>query len=94
MSGVHSSVPVIGVIPIAQMVGGDEEDTKLQNLTACQAHEFLPCFPWCMGIRDFYFGDGYGGVIALFFVRIEPSRSDVDEWLWVVYGRDFPLPTW
>jgi len=36
-----------------------------------------------------YFGDGYGKVVAVFFFHIEPSRPDVDEWLWVVVG-DLP----
>lgn len=35
------------------------------------------------------FGDGIGGIIGIFFAHIEPERSDVDEWLWVIVG-DLP----
>ena len=35
-------------------------------------------------VRESYFGDGYGGVAAVFLFHIEPSRPHVDEWLWVI----------
>jgi len=85
-----NSVPVQGVIPISQMVGDDKEDTRLLNLMASHARNYLSSFPWCKSVTDLYFGDGYGGVITLFFARVEPSRPEIDEWLWVVWGVDFP----
>jgi hypothetical protein len=81
-----SNIPVKGVVPLDQMIGGDEEDTKLLRVMASGAENYLRCFPWCKGIRDRYYGDGYGGIVAVFLFRIESSRTDVDEWLWVVFG--------
>lgn len=84
-----NEVPVKGVVPIAQIFGGDEEDTRLLRAMASEAQEYIQSFSWCKSIREAYFGDGYGGIVALFFFRIEPSKADVDEWLWVVVG-DLP----
>jgi hypothetical protein len=83
-------VPVQGVILVSLMVGDDEEDTRLLTSMASQARDYLNGFPWCKSVTDFYFGDGCGGIIALFLARIEPARPGVDEWLWVVWGVDFP----
>lgn len=66
------------------MTGQDDEDTKLLRVMAAGAEEYLSSFPWCNGIREAYFGDGYGGVAAVFLFHIEPSREGVDEWLWVI----------
>jgi hypothetical protein len=90
MDETSHGIPVKGVIPLAQMRGGDEEDTHLLKLLAVHAQEYLSRFRWCKKIYEVYFGDGYGGVIAIFLFRIEPSQRDVDEWLWVVTGNDFP----
>ena len=68
------------------MIGGDDEDTKLLRVMASGAENYLRCFPWCKGIRKAYYGDGYGGIVAVFLFRIESSRADVDEWLWVAFG--------
>jgi hypothetical protein len=84
-----SEVPVNGVIPIDKMFGGDEEDITLLRVMASDAREFILGFSWCKSIREAYFGDGFGGIVALFLFRIEPSRNGVDEWLWVVTG-DLP----
>lgn len=82
----NHSIPVKGVVPLDQMIGGDDEDTKLLRVMASGAENYLRCFPWCKGIREAYYGDGYGGIVAVFLFRIESSRADVDEWLWVVFG--------
>jgi hypothetical protein len=81
-----SMIPVKSVMPIAQMFGGDDEDIKLLRLMASAAEKYLRSFPWCESIREAYFGDGYGGIVAVFLFRIEPARAGVDEWLWVVFG--------
>ena len=69
---------------------------------ASEARNFLASFSWCNSIRDGYFGDGVGGVVAIFLFHIEPSSEDADEWLWVVVGDippaylivdDSPLPS-
>lgn len=66
------------------MVGQDDEDTKLLRVMAAGAEKYLRSFPWCKSVREVYFGDGYGGVAAVFLFHIEPSREGVDEWLWVI----------
>jgi hypothetical protein len=77
-------IPVKGVVPLAQMAGDDEQDVKLLQVMASGAQTYILSFPWCKSIREVYFGDGYGGVVAVFLFHIESSREDVDEWLWVI----------
>ena len=77
-------MPVRGVASIDQMVGQDDEDTKLLRVMAAGAEKYLRSFPWCKSVREVYFGDGYGGVAAVFLFHIEPSKEGVDEWLWVI----------
>lgn len=84
MNADKTRIPVKGVVPLDQMAGGDEEDTKLLRVMASGAEKYVRSFPWCKGIREIYFGDGYGGVVAVFLFHIEPARADVDEWLWVI----------
>jgi hypothetical protein len=79
-------LPVKGVIPLAEMFGGDAEDIRLLEIMASGAQQFLSSFAWCKSIREAYFGDGYGGIAAVLFFRIEPAKVDVDEWLWVIFG--------
>lgn len=79
-----SGILVKGVVPLDQMVGEDDEDTKLLRVMASGAENYLRSFPWCKSIREVYFGDGYGGVVAVFLFHIEPTRTDVDEWLWII----------
>jgi hypothetical protein len=77
-------IPVKGVVPVGQMVGGDDEDTRLLRTMLSGAEKYIGSFPWCKGIREVYFGDGYGGVVAVFLFRIEPAQAGVDQWLWVI----------
>jgi hypothetical protein len=80
----ENRIPVKGVVPVNQMVGGDDEDTNLLRVMASGAENYIRSFPWCKNIREVYFGDGYGGVVAVFLFHIEPTRADVDAWLWVI----------
>ncbi len=80
------SIPVKGVVSLDQMIGGDAEDTRLLRVMASGAENYLRGLPWCKAIQEAYYGDGYGGIVAVFLFRIESSRADVDEWLWVVFG--------
>ena len=80
----NHNIPVKGVVPLDQMLGGDDEDTKLLRVMASGAGEYVRSFSWCKNIREIYFGDGYGGVVAVFLFHIEPARAEVDEWLWVI----------
>jgi hypothetical protein len=86
MNNINSKISGKNVVPLGEMTGDDDEDTKSLHVMAEGAQNYLKCFPWCKGIRDIYFGDGYGGIVAVFLIQIEPSRADIDEWLWVVFG--------
>jgi hypothetical protein len=86
MNNHDSKIPSKYVVSLAEMTGDDEEDIQLLREMAEGAQNYLKCFPWCKSIREAYFGDGYGGIVAVFLIRIEPSKADVDEWLWVVFG--------
>jgi hypothetical protein len=68
--------------------GDDPEDTQLLRSMGKDAKKYLAAMPWCRRIREGYFGDGVGGVVAVFLFRIEPT-SNADEWVWVVNG-DLP----
>jgi len=85
----NTEPPVSGVVPVDQIFGDDAEDTRLLRAMAAKAHHYISRFSWCRSVREAYFGDGYGKIVAIFLFRIEPSRPDVDEWLWVVVG-DLP----
>ncbi len=80
----ENEMPVKGVVSLDQMVGGDDEDTELLRVMASGAEKYVLSFSWCKGIREIYFGDGYGGVVAVFLFHIEASEPSVDEWLWVI----------
>ena len=54
------------------------------RVMASSAENYIRSFAWCKGIREIWFGDGYGGVVAVFLFHIEPAMSEVDEWLWVI----------
>jgi hypothetical protein len=82
----NTSLPVTGVVPISQIMGDEEEDTRLLQEMSEEAQMYLSSFAWCNAIDEFYFGEGVGGVFAVFFARIKPKRPDVDEWLWVIVG--------
>jgi hypothetical protein len=89
MKDENNKMPVKCLVPLAQMVGGDDEDTRLLNAMASGAQSYLRSFRWCKDIREVYFGDGYGGIVALFLFWIQPAHEGVDEWLWIVFG-DLP----
>jgi len=74
---------------ISQIVGDDEEDTRLLHEMATQAHRYLESFRWCISIADCWFARGVGGIFALFLFQIVPAHAGVDEWLWVMNG-DLP----
>jgi len=71
------------------MKGEDEEETTQLKEMLRQATSYLMSFSWCSGIRESYIGIGIGGVVAAFLFRIQPSREDVDEWVWIIVG-DLP----
>lgn len=77
------------VVAAEQIEGEDAEETKELLGMRDEARAFISSFQWCGGVKEMYFGFGIGGVVAVFLVRIEARRTDVDEWLWIVVG-DLP----
>ena len=82
-------LPVSGVVPIAEMIGEDDDETQRLRKMEAKARGFLSHFDWCREISEFYFGDGIGDVFAIFLARIIPARPSVDEYIWIVVG-DIP----
>jgi hypothetical protein len=80
----ENRIPVKGVVPLDQMIGRDGEDSRLLGVMASGAEHYIRSFPWCKSIREHFYGDGYGGVVAVFLFHIEPAVTHADEWLWVI----------
>jgi hypothetical protein len=74
------------LVPAADIVGDDEQDTVLLRKMSEDAKQYISSFPWCGTILNSYFGGGVGGIFAVFFFHIRPGRSDVDPWIWTVVG--------
>jgi hypothetical protein len=69
-----------------KIVGDDEMDTSLLRKMAADSDVFIRSFPWCSSVLESYFGDGIGGIFAIFLFHIRPSRPDVDPWIWIMIG--------
>ncbi len=78
-----------GLVPSSLVEGDDEQDTTLLRKMSEDASTYVSSFSWCEVIRESYFGGGVGGIFAVFFLRIRPSRPDVDPWIWTMVG-DIP----
>lgn len=83
-----TAVDMKTVVPISKMKGEDAEETALLKDQFARAQAYLTSFKWCDGIKESYFGDGVGKIVAVFLFRID-SPKDVDEWIWVITG-DIP----
>lgn len=88
----RNQFPVRGVSPIDGIFHDDAEEFRLLRHMAREAENYLQGFSWCKSIREAYFGGGYGGIVAVFFFRIVPSKPRIGEWFWVIMG-DLP-PAW
>ena len=64
----------------------DELDDSLLKEMAEEADRYIRSFPWCIDIQDKFFGDGYGGIIALFLFRVSIRGGAEPEWIWVIVG--------
>lgn len=83
-----TAVDMATVVPVSKMAGEDKEEAELLKEQLGMAQNYLTSFKWCHGIKEAYFGDGIGKIVAVFLFRID-SPPDVDEWLWVIAG-DLP----
>ncbi|MGA2850257.1 MAG: hypothetical protein ABSE46_14780 [Terracidiphilus sp.] len=54
-----------------------------------KAIQYVQSFRWCIEVHDRFFGDGYGGIVALFLLRVTIRGVHEPEWIWVVVG-DIP----
>lgn len=77
------------LVPVANIAGDDEEDTRLLRGMAEEARAYLASFGWCKEIDAGYFASGVGGIFAVFLFHIRPVRDEVDPWIWVMVG-DIP----
>ncbi len=77
------------LVPIANLAGDGEEDTRLLRGMAEEARVFLASFSWCEETHDAYFAGGVGGIFAILLFHILPARPEVDPWMWVMVG-DIP----
>ena len=74
------------VQPLLKFRGQDPEDRKLCRDLFDEATAYLTSFDWCTSVTESYVADCVGGIFALVLFHIEPAKSDVDEWIWVVVG--------
>jgi hypothetical protein len=71
------------------MRGDNDLDTKLLRGMAEEAVSYVRSFRWCVELHEQYFGDGGGGIVALFLFRVTIRKFKKPEWIWVVVG-DMP----
>lgn len=83
------AVDLSHVQPLSKFLGEDADDSKLCRDLFDEATGYITSFDWCTSVTESYFADCVGGIFALVLFHIEPAKSDVDEWLWVVVG-DLP----
>ena len=69
----------------------DAEDTRLLREMAKQARRYLESQNWCERVTELRFGDGVGGIAAVFFARLIPAQPGADAEVWVVVGDIPPL---
>jgi hypothetical protein len=78
--------PVMSSAPVETLIGEDELDTKLLREMAEEAERYVRSFRWCVEIHERFFGDGYGGIVALFLFRVTIRDVQTPEWVWIVVG--------
>ena len=77
------------VVEWSKYLAVHQEDIADMNTMYQEAREFLEFYDWCSEIKESFVGVLYPGIVAVFLFRIVPSRTDVDEWIWVIVG-DLP----
>ncbi|MGB8365698.1 MAG: hypothetical protein WCE20_14400 [Rhizomicrobium sp.] len=76
-------------IPVENIVGDGEEDTKLLKEMVVAARNYISSFEWSQPITAMYFAYGIGGILALFLVEFAGKIAGTDSRLWVIVG-DLP----
>lgn len=78
-----------GLALAARIKGEDAADTRLLRKMSKDAERYISSFSWCGSVIDSYFGGGVGGIFAVFFFHIHPSRRGISPWIWIMVG-DIP----
>jgi hypothetical protein len=78
--------PVASAIPVADIQGDDDEDTSLLKEMAKQAVRYVRSCKWCLDLKEMFFADGIGGVVAVFLFRVAINGTDGYKWIWVFEG--------
>ena len=68
------------------MQGEDDLDDKLLREMADKAVSYISAFSWCEAVHEKYFGDGFGGIFALFLFRLSIRKIREPKWVWVIVG--------
>jgi hypothetical protein len=96
MAKLETMLPVRGVVPIDEMYGEDERETRLLEQMHVDAVRYVQSLEWCGGIYEHFYGYGLGGVASVFLFRVDGGEVARDGWLWVIVGdlppASFPLP--
>jgi hypothetical protein len=77
------------VIPLDSIVGDDEKDTLLLRGMANEAERYIRSFAWCLTLKEGFFADGFGGIVAIFLFRADIAKLGEDQWTWIFVG-DIP----
>ena len=79
------------VVPVSEMIGDDEEDTKLLQTMLVEAKNYLQHQMWVENIHECYFGLGVGNIVAVFLFHILPTHPDIQDFIWIIVGDIPPL---
>jgi hypothetical protein len=79
----------VSAVPVDQIQGADELDTRLLREDGEKAIKYVRSFAWCLELCEKYFCDGCGGIVALFLFRVRIRGCDQPEWIWIIVG-DIP----
>jgi hypothetical protein len=77
------------LVPTTKIRGDDAADTRLLRKMSEEAGRYISSFSWCSSVVDSYFAGGVGGIFAVFFFHIQPSRRRISPWIWIIVG-DIP----
>ena len=76
-------------VTFEKIIGEDEEDTSLLREMADEAVRYVRSQPWCLGLKQKYFADGIGGIVAICLFQVAIKDFDTEKWIWVFTG-DIP----
>ena len=75
--------------PVDELEGDDWEETEGLKELVDRAEQFVSAFSWAGNVLQVFAGPVVPPIVGTFLFRLDPVKTDVDEWLWVVVG-DIP----